>query len=145
MDIYGINQRYLIVLIAFFVSCHAVAGDSIRDTITIERTHTELDTDLSGGKLVMIDCTFALKNSGDDDGVATLIIETDAGKILEKLDVYVPRKSINEMNMKVDISFLDAMAFENTKYRISGQRNANIQDAIDWKSLIDKLHITINV
>jgi hypothetical protein len=155
MEVSLMNYKYLIVLIAFLASCHAAAGSSITDVvsdylsgsgeqnITIERTHTELDTDLSGGQLAIIDCTFALNNSGDADGIATLIIETESGKILKKLDVYVLAKSLNEMSMKVDISFLDAMTYKNTKYRISGQRKATPQDAIDWESLVSNLDISI--
>ncbi|OPY55171.1 MAG: hypothetical protein A4E51_00854 [Methanosaeta sp. PtaU1.Bin055] len=50
------------------------------------------------------DCTIALRNSGDAEGTADVVLEDGEGKLLAELKIPVPPNSTVTERAKVDIS-----------------------------------------
>ncbi|KQC14852.1 MAG: hypothetical protein APR56_02955, partial [Methanosaeta sp. SDB] len=50
------------------------------------------------------DCTITLRNSGDAEGTANVILEDGDGKLLKELEIKVPSNSAVTEKAEVDIS-----------------------------------------
>lgn len=73
--------------------------------INLDSFNVQTGFDLNLGAYA--DCNVQLSNTGDADGIVSLSLEADTGKVLNAFDVFVPKHDMVRRTVRADISIQD--------------------------------------